>query len=336
MSSQQLVLVTGVSGFIGAHVAVCLVNEGYRVRGTVRSMEKANKLIHLNPELEGKIEFVIVTDIVDLPALKGAVKGCDYICHVASPVLVDVHDNKTELLDPAVNGTLRVLEAATSEPKVKRVVITSSFVALRNFSTDPNVGYNYTEKDWNPITYEEALTTKNGTFAYGASKKFAEKAARDYVKEKHPQYDICTINPPFVLGPSIHPMNSMQSLSTPNKIFWNLINGSQIQPSLQHWKVDVRDLANAHVFALTNEELSNGRLLVAQGPFFSNHVCKMLREHFPEKTNTISKPSDVPFNENLYKLDNSLSKSLGLKYRSEEETYLDTALNLWERAKQFS
>ncbi|WBW75624.1 flavonol reductase/cinnamoyl-CoA reductase family protein [Schizosaccharomyces osmophilus] len=335
MSNQQLALVTGVSGFIGAHVAVCLLNEGYRVRGTVRSMEKANELVHLNPGLKDKIEFAIVKDIVDLSALKDAVKECDYVCHVASPVLVDVHDNKTELLDPAINGTLRVLEAAASEPKVKRVVITSSFVALRNFSIDPNTGYNYTEKDWNPISYEEALTTKNGIFAYGASKKFAEKAAHDFVKEKHPQYDICTINPPFVLGPSIHPINSMHSLSTPNKIFWNLINGSKTQPSLQHWKVDVRDLANAHVFALKNELLSNGRLLVAQGPFFSNHLCKMLREHFSEKKDTISEPSDVPFNENLYKLDNSLSKSLGLKYHSEEQTYLDTALNLWERAKQF-
>ncbi|EPY53373.1 flavonol reductase/cinnamoyl-CoA reductase family protein [Schizosaccharomyces cryophilus OY26] len=337
MSIQQLVLVTGVTGFIGAHVAVSLLNKGYRVRGTVRSMEKANELVRLNPELKDKIEFVIVKDIVEPDAFKDAVKDCDYVCHVASPFFVEnITDNKTQLLDPAVKGTLSALEAAITEPKVKRVVITSSFAAVVNRGRDPNAGYNYTEKDWNPVSYEEAVSTKNGLSAYSASKKFSEKAARDFVKEKQPHFDICTINPPYVLGPPIHPMNSMESLNVSNQVLWKLINGSKVQPSVQAYQVDVRDIANAHVFALENKQLSNGRLLVSQGPLFTNRISKVLLEKFPEKKDIISEPSDVPFNEKMHKVDSSLSKSLGLQYYSEEQTYVDTATKLWERAKQFA
>ncbi|WBW71910.1 flavonol reductase/cinnamoyl-CoA reductase family protein [Schizosaccharomyces osmophilus] len=337
MSNQQLVLVTGVTGFIGAHVAVALLNKGYRVRGTVRSMEKAKELVRLNPELKDKIEFVIVKDIVEPNAFQDSVKGCDYVCHVASPFFTDnVTDNKTQLLDPAVKGTLSALEAAVTEPKVKRVVITSSFAAVNNPTADPNTGYSYSEKDWNPLSYEDALQTKNGNFAYSASKKLAEKAARDFVKEKQLHFDISTVNPPYVFGPPIHPMNSMDSLNTSNQVLWKLVNGSKVQPNIQRWQVDVRDIADAHVLALESPKLSNGRMLVTQGPFSTNNISKILREKLPEKKDVISEPSDVPFNEKFFNIDNSFSKSLGLQYYSDEQTYVDTALKLWERAKQFS
>ncbi|EPY53374.1 flavonol reductase/cinnamoyl-CoA reductase family [Schizosaccharomyces cryophilus OY26] len=337
MSIQQLVLVTGVTGFVGAHVAVSLLKKGYRVRGTVRSMEKANELVRLNPDLKDKIEFVIVKDIVEPDAFKDAVKNCDYICHVASPFFFDkVDNNKTQLLDPAVKGTLSALEAAMNEPRIKRVVITSSFVAMADFSIDPYTGYNYTEKDWNPVSYEEAVSTKDGFVAYAASKKFSEKAAREFVKEKQTHFDICTVNPIFVFGPPIHPMNSMESLNTSNLIIWNLINGSKVQPDFQQFQVDVRDLANAHILAMTKPQLSNGRLLLSQGSFTTDGICKILREKFPDRKDVISEPTDVPFNEKHYVLDNSYSKSLGLQYYSEEQTYVDTALMLWARAKQLA
>ncbi|EPX71492.1 flavonol reductase/cinnamoyl-CoA reductase family protein [Schizosaccharomyces octosporus yFS286] len=337
MSNQQLALVTGVTGFIGAHVAVSLLNKGYRVRGTVRSMEKANELIRLNPELKDKIEFVIVKDIMEPYAFKDVVKDCDYVCHIASPFFVsNVTDNKAQLLDPAVQGTLSALEAAITEPKVKRVVITSSFAAVGDFTKDPSSGYAYSEKDWNPISYEEALKTDNGIVAYCASKVFAEKAAREWVKEKQPHFDICTINPPYVYGPTIHPMNSMDSLNTSNQILWTVINGSKVQPSIQSLQVDVRDVADAHVLALDHPKLGGGRVLVSKGPFFTNTISKILLDKFPEKKDVISEPSDVPFNDKHYTIDNSFSKSLGMKYHSEEQTYIDTAVNLWERAKQFS
>ncbi|WBW72715.1 flavonol reductase/cinnamoyl-CoA reductase family [Schizosaccharomyces osmophilus] len=337
MSDQQLVLVTGVTGFIGAHVAVSLLKQGYRVRGTVRSMEKANELVRLNPELKGKIEFVIVKDVMEPNAFKDVVKDCDYICHIASPFIVtNITDNKAQLLDPAVQGTLSALEAAVTEPKVKRVVITSSFAAVGDFTKDPYNGYTYTEKDWNPITYEEAVKTDNGIVAYCASKVFAEKAAHNFVKEKQPHFDIAAVNPPYVFGPPIHPMNSMDSLNTSNQILWNVINGSKLQPSTQHLEVDVRDIADAHVVALKRSELSNGRLLVSQGSFFTNTMSNVFLKQFPEKKDLISEPSEVPFNSKHYTIDNSLSKSLGMKYYSEEQTYIDTAAKLWERAKEFS
>ncbi|EPY49824.1 flavonol reductase/cinnamoyl-CoA reductase family protein [Schizosaccharomyces cryophilus OY26] len=337
MPNQSLVLVTGVTGFIGSHVAVTLVNNGYRVRGAVRSMEKAEELVGLNPELKDKVEFVFVKDIVAPNAFKDAVQGCDYICHVASPFFYEnVTDNKTQLLDPAHKGTINILEASLNEPKVKRVVITSSFVAIGDFMKDPYSGSTYTEKDWNPISYEEALETKNGFAAYCASKKFAEIAARNFVKERQPHYDMCTVNPSLVIGPPIHPMKTMESLNASNRLLWSLINGSKAQPSFQHVQVDVRDIANAHVVAIEKPEMSNGRMLVSKGPFITNDVCKILREEFPEMKDVISEPTDVPFNDKHYKSDNSYSISLGLQYYSEKQTYIDTALKLWERAKQLA
>ncbi|EPX72005.1 NADPH-dependent methylglyoxal reductase GRE2 [Schizosaccharomyces octosporus yFS286] len=337
MSGQGLVLVTGVTGFIGAHVAVSLVQSGYAVRGTVRSMEKAEDLVRLNPELKDKVEFVVVKDIVAPNAFDNAVKNCDYICHVASPFFYEnLTDNKAQLLDPAYKGTMNILEASCNEPKVKRVVITSSTVTICDFNKEPYTGYRYTEKDWNPITYEDALTTKNGFSAYCASKKFAEISARNFVKEKQPHFDMCTVNPALVVGPPIHPMNNMESLNTSDRVIWSLINGSHSQPSEQAIQVDVRDIARAHVIALDKPELSNGRMIVSEGPLFTNDICKILRQKFPDMHEVISEPTDVPFNHEHYTVDNSYSKSLGMQYHSPEETYVDTAMKLWERAKEFA
>ncbi|WBW75550.1 NADPH-dependent methylglyoxal reductase GRE2 [Schizosaccharomyces osmophilus] len=337
MSDQSLVLVTGVTGFIGAHVAVSLITNGYRVRGTVRSMEKAEELVRLNPELKDKVDFVLVKDIIAPNAFKDVVKDCDYICHVASPFFFEsVTDNKAQLLDPAHKGTISVLEASCNEPKVKRVVITSSTVAICDFNKHPFTGYTYTEKDWNPISYEEALTTKNGFSAYCASKKFAEIAARNFVKEKQPHFDMCTVNPALVVGPPIHPMSNMESLNTSDRLLWSLINGSKSQPSTQNIHVDVRDIAYAHVIAMEKPELSNDRMIVSQGPLVTNDVCKILRQKFPDLKEVISEPTDVPFNDKHFKVDNSYSKSFGLQYHSEKQTFIDTATKLWERAKQFA
>ncbi|CAB58730.1 Flavonol reductase/cinnamoyl-CoA reductase family protein [Schizosaccharomyces pombe] len=334
--SGKLVLVTGVTGFIGAHVAEQLLQAGYRVRGTVRSMEKADELIRLNPGLKDKIEFVIVKDVSASNAFDGVLKDVELICHIASPFFVEnVTDNKSQLLDPAVKGTLGILEAAQGVKSIKRIVITSSFAAVGNFQIDPHNNKVYTEKDWNPITYEEALTTDNGIVAYCASKKLAEEAAREYVKEKKPSYDICTINPPYVYGPPIHPMKNMDSLNTSNQIFWKLIDGSKEATPFYYYYVDVRDVAAAHVFALENAKLSNGRMLVSKGVFTTGDICKVLRKEFPNKSDVIAEPVDITVDPSFFKLDNSFSKSLGFKYHSDEECYVDTAKKLWERAEEF-
>lgn len=334
--SKKLVLVTGITGFIGAHVAKQLLQAGYHVRGTVRSMEKANELVRLNPDFKDEVEFVIVKDIVDPNAFEDAIKNVDYVCHVASPFFVDnIIDNKTQLLDPAVKGTLSVLEAAHGEKSVKRIVITSSFAAIINLEIDVNSGKVYTEKDWNPITYEQGISTKDGTFAYCASKTCAERAARDYVAQKHPSFDICTVNPPYVFGPPIQPMKNMDSLNTSNLVIWSLINGSKANPSPYYYYVDVRDLAAAHVLALENKKLSNGRMIACKGLFTSEEICSTLRNHFPDKQQVISKPEKASINPGFMVLDGSYSRSIGLKYRSDEECFVDTAKKLWERAEEF-
>ena len=125
------VLVTGATGFIGSEIVSQLLDAGYRVRGTTRNVEKANKGGHLTA-LAGADERLELfeADLLDSGAFDGPAAGCEYVMHVASPYITNVKDPQRDLLDPAVNGTLNVLKASVSAGTVKRVVLTSSFAAM--------------------------------------------------------------------------------------------------------------------------------------------------------------------------------------------------------------
>jgi nucleoside-diphosphate-sugar epimerase len=192
--SDKLVLVTGPSGYVGAHVFQTLLQKGYRVRGTVRSEEKANQLKEDFAKYKSQIEsFVIVQDIIKDGAFEDAVKGVDYVIHVASPFHFNIEDNKRDMLDPAVKGTNNVLTAAKKEKQIKRVVITSSFASILDLNKGDRPGYTYNEEDWNPVTWDEACNSDNPTAVYCASKKFAELAGFKFVEEQKPSFDIATM-----------------------------------------------------------------------------------------------------------------------------------------------
>lgn len=119
--------------------------------------------------------------------------------HTASPFHFNAQDIQKDLLDPALHGTVGVLKAIKANaPTVKRVVITSSFAALVNPSKGTWPEHTYSEKDWSPLTHEEALQSQAA--GYRASKTFAERAAWDFVEEEKPNFDLATINPPMVFG----------------------------------------------------------------------------------------------------------------------------------------
>ncbi|GHJ85946.1 hypothetical protein NliqN6_2348 [Naganishia liquefaciens] len=282
----SLVLVTGASGFIAAHLCSTLLCNGHKVRGTVRSKEKGEYLKNLFKGV-GQFEYVIVEDIADPNAFDEAVKGVEGIAHTASPFYLDAQTHD-ELLKPAIEGTVNVMRSALkNNPHLKRLVITSSVAAV----VDPNPRgeqhangppYTMDERDWNeysPKVVEEKGVDAPGSDKYRASKTLAERAAWKFMEENKPSWDFATINPPLVFGPIIHQVDSPENLNTSVANFWSYIEGKKTDDDLKessgNW-VDVRDVALAHYKALTVPAAGGNRFITSNGPFNGQDVVDII------------------------------------------------------------
>ena len=261
----ELVLVTGGSGYIGAHCIRRLFDDGYRVRTTVRSLDR-------EPEVraavgDGPLEFVAA----DLTADGGwaeAVAGCDHVLHVASPFPLGQPKHEDELIVPARDGALRVLRAA-STAGVRRVVLTSSFAAI---------GYGHSDQE--TVSDETRWTNVDGpgVSAYAKSKTLAERAAWDFVGSDDGELELATVNPVAVLGPPLG-----RDLSTSIEIVRRLMDGSMPgTPKVAFGLVDVRDVAEAHVRAMTAPEAAGERFLAIGEEFrWISEMGAWLREALP-------------------------------------------------------
>lgn len=246
---MKRVLLTGVSGYIGLHCAVELLKKGYIVRGSIRNLSKAQAVTdiikqHIDPK--GHLEFCEL-DLLQDQGWDAAVADCDFVMHVASPFFSKVPKDENELIQPAVEGTLRALRAA-DKAGIKRVVLTSSMVAmLGDVIGDSNI----TETSWTNTN------AKNAT-AYLKSKTLAEKSAWDFVKGK--AMELVTIHPGPVYGPSLSNNLSGESMT----LFKRILTGElkqMINASIN--MSDVRDVAKIHVLALENIQAANQRFIVA-------------------------------------------------------------------------
>jgi nucleoside-diphosphate-sugar epimerase len=271
--SSPLVLVTGPSGFVGAHVFKALLNAGYRVRGTLRSDKHITFLKSEYPEASSRMSFAIVKDLQAPHALDQAVQDVDYICHVASPYTYTVKDPWKELVMPAMEGTRNVMQSAIDHAKqLKRVTVLSSFASVVDLSKNPRPGYVYTDKDWDPVTEEQAKQDAN--FGYHASKTFAERTAWDMHKAAKPSWDLVTFCPPMIYGPPVHEVDAskgIDGLGTSLKRLLSSIMGKdpeyapKVPPFRLPASADVRDVAKAHVKALSLPQGSSDRFLLCQG-----------------------------------------------------------------------
>ncbi|EJD54268.1 putative NAD dependent epimerase/dehydratase [Auricularia subglabra TFB-10046 SS5] len=341
--SAPRVLLTGASGFIAAHVMDQLLKKGFWVRATVRNEKKKQEILDALPEYTSQLEFVLVPDIAKKGAFNEAVKaepGLDYIVHTASPFHFHAKDIKKDMLEPAVQGTVGVLEAAKKHaPTVKRIVITSSFASIVDKTKQPGPGGKvYSEKDWNPVTWEEAQ--EDPETAYLGSKKYAEKSAWDFLEKEKPKFDIVTLCPPMVYGPIINAQN-VDSLNTSNEIVYNILSGKcgdDVPPTGTHLWVDVRDLAAAHVKALTAPKAGNQRFLImADGEYGNQDIADILHKHFPNQPIPKGRPGRGHGMEKgtYYTGDNMKSKEfLRMSYGTLEDMLVPLAKSLLKLEKK--
>ena len=274
--NKNTVLVTGASGFVGIHCVAALLEAGYHVRGTIRSLGREAELRKTVAKLVSTDErFTLVeADLLKDDGWHEAVADCEYVLHVASPFPLMEPEHEDDLIVPAREGTLRVLKAAAKN-KVKRVVLTSSIAAIA--SGHPKEKIHFDETDW-------SLDDSPTIGAYPKSKTLAEKAAWDFVKNSGAGMELVTINPGYILGPlpDTHARTS-------GALVQSLMQGNIPGLARMHFNaVDVRDVASAHLLAMTKPEAAGQRFVCVGDSFWMEDVAKVLKEAYPDypvKTN---------------------------------------------------
>ncbi|SPO27389.1 related to methylglyoxal reductase (NADPH-dependent) [Ustilago trichophora] len=356
MSTQTApkVLLTGVSGFVGSHVLDQLLksDRNYHVTCVIRSKAKTEPWLSrqfADAFASRRIDVVEVSDLLAPGCLDSAVEGKDYVVHVASPYVLTAKNNRKDIIEPAVNMTRNVLEAALKAenkakasgltPQLKRIVVTSSFAAILNpLKGIEKRDYTYTDKDWQPISYA-FLGMFYTPLAYLISKTLAERSVWSFLDQHKPTFDAATVNPPQIYGPIIHQVKSEDAINTSSAEPWKLYkaggpNGDGQVPVESFWSFcDVRDVAKIHVEALHRPQASNTRYLACGGTVSWQEVAdeihdnpseypQELRDHIPTgKHGTKHRPTP------LAKMDTSRAEQdLGIKFRDWKESVIKGSL----------
>lgn len=260
-------LVTGGTGFLGGWCATELVRRGYTVRTTVRNLRRADDVRSAFAAAgveAGERLSIVAADLGADDGWADAVAGCDYVLHVASPFPPAQPKDPDELIVPARDGALRVL-GASLEAGVQRVVLTSSVAAVRH-GRMPSADAPYDETDW---TDPDDLRRT----PYTRSKTIAERAAWDHVRAVGAESRLATVNPGAIIGPVLGDDRSY-SLQTIER----LLNGMPAMPRLGFTFVDVRDVADLHIRAMTAPEAGGERFLAVDRFLWMQDVGRILRE----------------------------------------------------------
>lgn len=266
-TKKQTVLVTGASGFIAKHCIIRLLKEGYIVRGSLRSQSKADAVRAAIATKVSTDDLSFVTlDLMSDDGWDAAMKGCDFVQHVASPFPGAEPDDENELIIPAREGALRAVRTA-AKAGVKRVVLTSSMAAIAYGHSDKPENYVYDEKDWS--------NTGGKIGAYLKSKTFAEKAAWDFMEtEAAGDMELSVINPGAVLGPLLD-----DSFSTSGELVGKLLRGEvPACPDIGFSCIDVRDIADAHFAAMTKPVAAGRRYLCIESYAWMIDISRILYE----------------------------------------------------------
>ena len=278
---MKKVLVTGISGYIGQHVALELLEKGFAVKGSVRDLARKEEVLSgIKTVIDPKenLEFTKL-DLLEDEGWADALEDCDYLLHVASPFITSEPKDENILIKPALEGTLRALKAAKAA-NVKKVVLTSSIVAMLG-DADKDIDVN--QSSWTNVQAPKVT-------AYLKSKTLAEQAAWDFIEnQKGQKMEMVTIHPGPVYGPSLNGNLTGESM----RLFKDMLTGNvPMLPDSGMNISDVRDVAKIHVAAIENEEANGKRFLVATEETHTFlEIAKMLKSNGYKKVNDKKAPA---------------------------------------------
>jgi len=274
---MKTVLLTGVTGFLGGHIAVALLRAGYKVRGSLRTPSRAGETenaIKAAGVDVSHLEFVEL-DLTKDAGWAEACDGVDYLVHAASPFVTSMPKDKAELITPAVEGTQRALTAAR-DAGIARVVLTSSIAAIvpgRGKSGPSHLD----ASDW--------ADPDGDVNAYVESKIRAEQKAWDILKPGSTPTELAVINPALIVGPLLD-----SDPGTSGAIFQRMLRGEvPVAPHLYLHSVDVRDLADMHVAALTDPAAVGARTIASFEAYSIMQMATCLKNAFPEYSKKVPK-----------------------------------------------
>ena len=274
---MSTVLVTGGSGFIGVHTILQLLADGHAVRTTLRNPDRSKDVIAMLREggalAADQVGFA-TADLLRDNGWREAVVGCDYVLHVASPLGAHVPEDENELIVPAREGTLRVLRAAR-DAGVKRVVVTSSFAAI-GYGHPPQAKP-FDETTWSNLDGPDVQ-------AYPKSKTLAERAAWDFIAREGNGLELAVVNPTAVFGPALG-ADFSESIGIIKAL---LDDAMPAVPRIHFGLVDVRDVADLHLRAMTSPKARGERFLAVAGETMSVlQVARLLRGKLGSKARRV-------------------------------------------------
>jgi len=274
MTTSNKVLVTGITGFLGSHTAIQLLNKGYQVVGSLRNMQRAEEIKSVIAQHTDHIDNLsfIEADLTDSTVWEQATQGVQYVLHIASPFPRELPKREEDLIIPAKNGTLNVLKAAAKNG-VKRVVLTSSSGAITYGKPAGRESGTYSETDWTDVT------NKKDSTPYFRSKTIAEKAAWDFIDQDDSGLELVTICPGAILGPVLE-----KDFGTSANIVIKTMDGSTPAiPKIGFDMVDVRSVADLHIRAMEMDAAKGERFVASAGYLSFKDVADILRKQYPDK-----------------------------------------------------
>lgn len=272
---MERVVVTGISGFLGSHLAIKLLQNGYAVRGTVRSLDKeAHVRTVIGRHADVSHLEVVAADLLRHDDWTPVMQGVDYLHHVASPFPRTIPKNEQDIIQPAVEGSLCVLREAL-RAGVKKAVVTSSIAAVAYGKEGPYRWSTYDEETWTDLSIRKDTTT------YIRSKTLAESAIWSFYDNEccGKEMEITTILPGAILGPVLE-----EDYGTSAAIVLKMLNGQMpLLPQFGFELVDVRDVADLHMRSMHSTACNGERVLATAGYQSMQDIANVLRLAFPDR-----------------------------------------------------
>ena len=330
------VCVTGAAGFIAGHVIVDLLDGGHAVNATVRNLDDSAKRAHLDELRErypGKLTL-FEADLLEPGSLDAALEDCDALIHTAAAVILAAPDPQKQIIDVAVQGTQNVLDSVARTPSIKRIVMTSSIAAVISYDQQDHT---YTEDDW--CTSDDIQLDP-----YGIGKTQSERLLWEFADKHADRLQAVAINPSVVIGRPLAKHHIRSSLAfIRDLVGWTYPACAPMRLHL----IDVGDVANGHVRALTSDKAAGHRIIFSDREMSMLEISKIMSRKFktplrvlPKLVLYIAAYFDKRYSVHMARASANLryqfksdrpTELLGIKLRNTEKSVLEAADTMVEK-----